>query len=111
MRKCAVIRDAMRRARPVLGDQVALLATAGGADLAVGTGLLLGAAARRTPVVLDGVVSAAAALVAQRIAFRAVDWWLAGHRTGDPAHDWPSTGSPSSRCSTWASTSAKVSAR
>jgi nicotinate-nucleotide--dimethylbenzimidazole phosphoribosyltransferase len=87
MRKCAAIRDAMRRARPVLGDQVARLATAGGADLAVATGLLLGAAARRTPVLLDGVVSAAGALVAQRVAFRAVDWWLAAHRTGDPAHE------------------------
>jgi nicotinate-nucleotide--dimethylbenzimidazole phosphoribosyltransferase len=87
MRKCAAIRDAMRRARPVLRDQVALLATAGGADLAVATGLLLGAAARRTPVLLDGVVSAAAALVAQRVAFRSVDWWLSAHRTGDPAHE------------------------
>jgi len=87
MRKCAAIRDAMRRARPVMGDQVQLLATAGGADLAAGTGLLLGAAARRTPVLLDGVVSAAAALVAQRVAFRSVDWWLAAHRTGDPAHE------------------------
>jgi nicotinate-nucleotide--dimethylbenzimidazole phosphoribosyltransferase len=87
MRKCAAIRDAMRRARPVMGDQVALLATAGGTDLAAGTGLLLGAAARRTPVLLDGVVSAAAALVAQRVAFRSVDWWLAAHRSGDPAHE------------------------
>jgi nicotinate-nucleotide--dimethylbenzimidazole phosphoribosyltransferase len=87
MRKCAAIRDAMRRARPVMGDQVALLATAGGADLAVGTGLLLGAAARRTPVLLDGVVSAAAALVAQRVAFRSADWWLAAHRSGDPAQE------------------------
>jgi nicotinate-nucleotide--dimethylbenzimidazole phosphoribosyltransferase len=85
MRKCAAIRDAMRRGRPVLADQVAVLAAVGGAELAVGTGLLLGAAARRTPVVLDGVVSAAAALLAQRIAFRAVDWWVAGHRNGDPA--------------------------
>jgi nicotinate-nucleotide--dimethylbenzimidazole phosphoribosyltransferase len=87
MRKCAAIRDAMRRARPLLGDQVALLATAGGADLAVGTGLLLGAAARRVPVVLDGVVTAAAALVAQRIAFRSVGWWVVAHRTGDPAQE------------------------
>jgi len=87
MRKCAAIRDAMRRARPVLGDQVALLATAGGADLALGTGLLLGSAARRVPVVLDGVVSAAAALVAQRIAFRSAGWWVVAHRTGDPAQE------------------------
>lgn len=87
MRKCAAIRDAMRRARPVLADQVAVLATAGGADLGVATGVLLGAAARRTPVVLDGVVSCAAALVAQRISYRAADWWVAAHRSGDPAQE------------------------
>lgn len=87
MRKCAAVRDAMRRARPVVADQMALLARAGGADLAVGAGLLLGCAARRTPVVLDGVVSAASALVAQRIAYRSADWMLAAHRTGDPAHE------------------------
>ncbi|MBW1601616.1 nicotinate-nucleotide--dimethylbenzimidazole phosphoribosyltransferase [Streptomyces sp. JJ66] len=84
MRKCAAIRDGLRRARPVLGDQMGLLATSGGADLAAMTGFLLQCAVRRTPVVLDGVVSAAAALVAQRVAFRAPDWWLAGHRSGEP---------------------------
>lgn len=86
MRKCAAVRDAMRRARPVLGDQVQLLATAGGADFAAMTGFLLQAAARRTPVLLDGVMSGACALVAHRLAFRAADWWLAGHRSTEPAH-------------------------
>ncbi|MEV5243550.1 nicotinate-nucleotide--dimethylbenzimidazole phosphoribosyltransferase [Streptomyces cinnamoneus] len=85
MRKCAAIRDALRRARPVLGDQLALLAAAGGADLTAMTGFLLQSAVRRTPVILDGVVSAACALVAQRVAFRAPDWWLAGQASGDPA--------------------------
>ncbi len=77
MRKCAAIRDALRRARPVLGDQLELLATSGGADLAAMTGFLLQSAVRRMPVILDGVVAAACALVAQRAAFRAPDWWLA----------------------------------
>ncbi|MGP3984388.1 nicotinate-nucleotide--dimethylbenzimidazole phosphoribosyltransferase [Streptomyces sp. KR80] len=85
MRKCAAIRDALRRARPVLGDQLELLATTGGADLAAITGFLLQCAVRRTPVILDGVVSAACALVAQRVAFRAPDWWLAGQSSGEPA--------------------------
>ncbi|WP_333771788.1 nicotinate-nucleotide--dimethylbenzimidazole phosphoribosyltransferase [Streptomyces sp. IBSBF 2435] len=84
MRKCAAIRDALRRARPVLGDQIALLATVGGADYAAMTGFLLQAAVRKLPVVLDGVVGAACALVGQRVAFRAPDWWLAGHATGEP---------------------------
>lgn len=84
MRKCAAIRDALRRARPVLGDQLQLLATVGGADLAAITGFLLQSAARKLPVVLDGVVVAACALVAQRVAFRAPDWWLAAHDSGEP---------------------------
>lgn len=85
MRKCAAIRDGLRRARPVLGDQLDLLAAVAGADLTAMTGFLLQSAVRRTPVVLDGVVSAACALVAQRVAFRAPDWWLAGHASGEPA--------------------------
>ncbi|MGW6898715.1 nicotinate-nucleotide--dimethylbenzimidazole phosphoribosyltransferase [Streptomyces sp. NPDC054919] len=85
MRKCAAIRDALRRARPVLGDQLELLATVGGADLAAMTGFLLQCAVRRLPVILDGVVSSACALVAQRAAFRAPDWWLAGQVSGEPA--------------------------
>ncbi|WP_191871261.1 nicotinate-nucleotide--dimethylbenzimidazole phosphoribosyltransferase [Streptomyces filipinensis] len=84
MRKCAAIRDALRRARPVLGDQLQLLATVGGADLAAMTGFLLQCAVRKLPVILDGVVAAACALVAQRVAFRAPDWWLAGHDSGEP---------------------------
>ncbi|MEU6535972.1 nicotinate-nucleotide--dimethylbenzimidazole phosphoribosyltransferase [Streptomyces sp. NPDC047000] len=84
MRKCAAIRDALRRARPVLGDQLQLLATVGGADLAAMTGFLLQCAVRKLPVVLDGVVAAACALTAQRVAFRAPDWWLAGHSSGEP---------------------------
>lgn len=85
MRKCAAIRDALRRARPVLGDQLELLATVGGADLAAMTGFLLQCAVRRMPVVLDGVVAAACGLVGQRAAFRSPDWWLAGQLSGEPA--------------------------
>ncbi|OEV01706.1 nicotinate-nucleotide--dimethylbenzimidazole phosphoribosyltransferase [Streptomyces oceani] len=85
MRKCAAVRDGLRRARPVQGDQLRLLATVGGADLTALTGFLLQSAVRRTPVILDGVVTAACALVAQRVAFRAPDWWLAGRSDGEPA--------------------------
>ncbi|MFD3948058.1 nicotinate-nucleotide--dimethylbenzimidazole phosphoribosyltransferase [Streptomyces sp. NPDC058579] len=85
MRKCAAVRDSLRRARPVLGDQLALLGAVGGADLAAMTGFLLQSAVRRMPVILDGVVGAACALVAQRAAFRAPDWWLAGQVSGEPA--------------------------
>jgi len=82
----AATRDAMRRGRGLLADQEAMLRAVGGPGLAAAVGLLLQAALRRTPVVLDGPVSAAAALVATRVAFRAPLWWLAGSLSPDPAH-------------------------
>lgn len=66
-------------------DPLDVLRTVGGADLAVMTALLLAAAARRTPVVLDGIVSCTAALVAARLSPAAVEWWIAGHRSTEPA--------------------------
>jgi len=86
MRKAAAIRDALRRARKVIGDPVALLRTAGGADLAAMAGFLAQAAVRRTPVLLDGLVVGAAALLAEDLAPGARDWWVAGHRSTEPAH-------------------------
>lgn len=85
MRKTAAVRDAMRRGRLVKGDPVGLLATCAGPDLAATTGFLLQAAVRRTPVLLDGVISCACALVAHRVAFRASGWWHASHRSTEPA--------------------------
>ncbi len=86
MRKAAAIRDAMWRARPHRTDPVALLRVAGGADFAAMAGYLAQAAARRTPVILDGVVVTAAALVADLLAPGAKAWWVAGHRSAEPSH-------------------------
>jgi nicotinate-nucleotide--dimethylbenzimidazole phosphoribosyltransferase len=86
MRKTAAIRDALRRAREVTGDPVALLRTVGGADLAAMAGFLAQAAVRRTPVLLDGLVVGSAALVAEDLAPGSRQWWVAGHRSVEPAH-------------------------
>lgn len=87
MRKTTAVRDAMVRARPVAKDPVALLRTAGGADFAAMAGFLAQAAVRRTPVILDGVIATAAALLARMLAPGAEQWWVAGHRSTEPAHD------------------------
>lgn len=84
MRKTAAIRDALRRARKVASDPVALLRTSAGADIAALAGFLAQAASRRTPVILDGVVVGAAAMVAEELAAGARRWWLAGHRSVEP---------------------------
>jgi nicotinate-nucleotide--dimethylbenzimidazole phosphoribosyltransferase len=86
MRKTAAIRDALRRARPVSADPVALLRTVAGADITAMAAFLAQAAVRRTPVILDGLICGAAALVAAELAPGASDWWLAGHRSAEPAH-------------------------
>lgn len=81
-----VVATALERARPHHGDPAALLRTVGSADLAAGTAFLVRAAERGTPVLLDGVVSGACALLAERLAPGAVAWWYAGHRSTKPAH-------------------------
>jgi len=84
--KRATVAAALDRARAVEADPLALLRTVGSADLAAGTGFLLRAAERGTPVLLDGVISGACALLAERLAPGAVAWWCAGHRSTEPAH-------------------------
>lgn len=85
-RKTAAVRDALYRARDVRSDPMALLAACGGADLAAMAGFCAQAALRRTPVLLDGLVVTAAALLAERMAPGARTWWQAGHRSTEPAH-------------------------
>ncbi|WKG01322.1 nicotinate-nucleotide--dimethylbenzimidazole phosphoribosyltransferase [Mycolicibacterium sp. HK-90] len=87
MRKAAAVRDALYRARTVTRDPLGLLRVCGGADLAAIAGFCAQAAVRRTPVLLDGMVVTAAALVAEELAPGAKAWWQAGHRSPEPAHD------------------------
>ncbi len=58
----------------------------GGFEHAGLAGFLLGAAARRVPVVLDGLIAGSAALVAAALAPAVVDHCIAGHRGAEPGH-------------------------
>jgi nicotinate-nucleotide--dimethylbenzimidazole phosphoribosyltransferase len=87
MRRCAAVRDTARAARRALGDNVDvidLLVTLGSTELAACTGFLVLAAIRRTPVILDGLGTTAAALAAHRLSPRTARWQLAGHASPDP---------------------------
>ncbi|OBK27448.1 nicotinate-nucleotide--dimethylbenzimidazole phosphoribosyltransferase [Mycobacterium asiaticum] len=85
-RKTAAVRDALFRAHPIKDNPVALLRTCGGADFAAIAGFCAQAAVRRTPLLLDGMAVTAAALVAERLAPGARQWWQAGHRSTEPGH-------------------------
>lgn len=86
IRKTAAVRDGMRRARPHGRVPLELMRTVAGAEITAMAGFLAQAALRRTPVILDGLVVTAAALVANDMAPGAREWWLAGHRSAEPAH-------------------------
>ncbi len=84
-RKVEVIASALLD-RPVTADPVETLASLGGFEHAGIAGFVLGAAALRVPVILDGVIAGAAALVAQALAPAAVGHCFAGHRSVEPGH-------------------------
>jgi nicotinate-nucleotide--dimethylbenzimidazole phosphoribosyltransferase len=83
-RKVAVVTAALRRHAPDPADPLGVLAAVGGLEHAALAGFILGAAARRVPVVLDGVIAASAALAAVAFAPDAVAAMVAGHRSPEP---------------------------
>jgi nicotinate-nucleotide--dimethylbenzimidazole phosphoribosyltransferase len=85
-RKVDVVRRALDRHRPDPADPIGVLAAIGGLEHAAMVGLLLGGAALRTPVILDGVSAGAAALVARAIAPEVLAACVAGHRSAEPGH-------------------------
>jgi len=85
VRKTAVLEQALRRAGERTDDPVATLTALGSADLAATTGYLLAAARLGVPVLLDGLMSLACALTADRLEPGAASWFVAGHRSTEPA--------------------------
>lgn len=84
--KIKAVADALARTGTRVDNPFSLLTALGSACAAATAGLLVQSAARGVPVLLDGVFSGAAALVAQRIEPKAAPWWLAGHRSTEPSH-------------------------
>ncbi|MGR6321236.1 bifunctional adenosylcobinamide kinase/adenosylcobinamide-phosphate guanylyltransferase [Micromonospora soli] len=85
MVRCAAVRDALHRTRRSAREAKDVLAELGGGDVAVATGVLLGATARRIPVLLDGPVGVAAGMVSRDLAGQARHWCLLPDHGGQPA--------------------------
>jgi len=83
--KTGIVAAAVARI-PKGADVLDVLAEVGGLEHAGLAGLILGCAAQRVPVVLDGVIAGAAALVAHALSPEAVDHCIAGHRSVEPGH-------------------------
>jgi nicotinate-nucleotide--dimethylbenzimidazole phosphoribosyltransferase len=84
-RKVALVEQALdRHTDAVDAGPLEALAALGGFELAALTGFIVGGAAARVPVVVDGVIADAALLVAARLAPEVVACCVAGHRSGEP---------------------------
>ncbi len=81
--KVALIEAALARHAPATVDTLAKI---GGFEIGAMAGAMLAAAAQRVPVVLDGLISTAAALVAAQIAPDVRHYLIAGHRSVEPGH-------------------------
>jgi nicotinate-nucleotide--dimethylbenzimidazole phosphoribosyltransferase len=85
-RKIDVVCRGLSRHKPDPADPLGVLAAFGGFEHAALTGFILGAAALRVPVILDGVIAGAAALAAAALAPDATGACFAGHRSAEPGH-------------------------
>jgi nicotinate-nucleotide--dimethylbenzimidazole phosphoribosyltransferase len=85
-RKLDAVRRGLARHQADPGDPVGVLAAFGGFEHAALAGYILGAAALRTPVILDGVIAGAGALAAAALAPDATSCCVAGHRSAEPGH-------------------------
>ena len=83
-RKRAAVQAALAVNRPDPQDPVDVLSKVGGLDIAALCGFYLGCAAERVPVLLDGAISAAAALCAMRLCPAARSALLASHVSAEP---------------------------
>jgi nicotinate-nucleotide--dimethylbenzimidazole phosphoribosyltransferase len=85
-RKVAVVRRALDVNRPDARDGLDVLAKIGGYEIGGLAGVILAGAARRVPVVLDGFIAGAAALIAVTLAPAAHHALFASHRSAEPGH-------------------------
>jgi nicotinate-nucleotide--dimethylbenzimidazole phosphoribosyltransferase len=85
-RKIAAVERGLSLNQPCRDDPVDVLAKMGGFEIGAMTGVFLGAAAHRIPVLLDGYISAAAALLAARMNGGAVGCFIASHLSAENGH-------------------------
>ena len=86
LRKVQVVEQALKINRPDPRDGLAVLAGVGGFEIGAIAGVILGAAASRVPVVIDGFISGAGAMIARSLAPRALDFVIASHLSEEPGH-------------------------
>jgi nicotinate-nucleotide--dimethylbenzimidazole phosphoribosyltransferase len=85
-RKVAAVEAALAVNRPDPADPLGLLAAVGGLEIGAIAGAILSAARHRVPVLLDGYIATAGALVAHGLCPAATGYLVAAHRSAEPGH-------------------------
>lgn len=85
LRKTEVIRQGLKKYDDVKEDALQILACLGGLDIAALCGVYIGGAIARLPVVMDGMISAVAALTAERLVPGVKEYLLPSHQSREPA--------------------------
>jgi len=86
LHKTRIVEEAIEANKDRIGDPLSALASLGGLEIAGLCGLILGAARLRIPVVVDGYISSAAALVAVRMKKTVREYCFFGHLSAEKGH-------------------------
>ena len=84
--KIRAIESALKVNKPDPEDGLDVLSKVGGLEIAGLTGVILGAAAARVPVLIDGFITTAAALIAYKLQPRVREYMIASHLSGEQGH-------------------------
>ena len=88
--KIAVIERGLALNQPDYNDPLDILSKVGGLEIGGIAGAILGAASLRKPVLVDGFISGAGALIASKLCPVCVDYMIFAHRSAEPGHVWMS---------------------
>jgi len=86
LNKIKVIRDAINLHQPDKNDPIDVLAKIGGFEIAGIAGVILGAAYHQVPVLVDGFISTAGALIAKGLCPQCLDYMIPSHQSEEPGH-------------------------
>lgn len=84
--KIRVIKEVLKLNKPDSGDAIDVLAKVGGFEIGGLTGIILASASRKIPIVIDGFISGAAALIAYHIEPKVKEYMIASHCSAEKGH-------------------------
>lgn len=85
-RKIRIIRDVLERRQPNPDDPMDVLCKVGGLEIAAMAGVTIAAASRRIPLVMDGLISTSAAVLAEAMVPGVRNYLIAGHQSPEIGH-------------------------